>query len=1020
MWIATGLAGLAVAAVLGAGSRQAAAQATPAAPLKVPRLIFAQYRYDYQGDPRKKVPFTGVRTATGQSLLTNHPWESVGPWMSYDRAQWHKNQLQLMAAAGVDIALPIYRGDARSRRGFAIKGLDVLSQGLKELRSEGLRPLLSAREYPLIGLCLDLGGLADAYGGPVDLRDPDVQRSLYGMIRDFYTHIPVEFRATIQMPLARLGQDAWRRPPAGDQPLGTAYVVRLINDAAVKGADSAFITAVGDRFEREFGARLVWIGTPAMRERASALDAVSPYPAGVRQAETMDDGWITTGSLGPGYDDSGASFATDIRSRENGNQAVQDFRRLSRNQPDWLILDSWNNYPQGSDFAPSLEYGLLYRDLLRGALYQFKGTADYAATVMRVNLPRVMSSGPIYQVEVAVQNSGTVDWDPLSGITVSYRWFRDDKQIGEPGAATPVAGHVRGETRTYMVGVAGPLVDSKPAAPGNYTLEINLNRRVGDEVVWFEPQDTYPCRVPVVVGNAEAGRPTWIGSTLTAMMRSGAAYPTEVRVRNDGTETWKKGEVSVGYRWRRISTYLKGGSADGDEVVGEGKRVPLEADVTPGRLITVGTDVVAAAADGKPLTPRGIEDDWRYVLEWEVYATDHRLADRGGATLRESVDVLDRDPGPSFLGCSLTSELVAGRAERITVGLRNVGPEIWVKGRDKIAVHWFYYDGTEASWNDDFLPLPDDVPAFSQIKIEVPIDRGLKLPVDTDKKKKPDKNAPKFKTETVIRDAILRDVPVRVPYYFGPMFCVFDFVFDGVNASSGGINRGNDLLVIPVNVYSPTFTPLPVSQFYNVDGISPDIDRNDGSIDGRGNTLPAESLPPYVARPSVGAFGPANNPLYPSGLWSRPLNDFEGSRACFIYPNKNNGIPNMIRCEGQTVAFAGLARTGVHLLALATDENVVGEVTLRYADGSSELKNLSVTHWNEPPKHGERIAFSTPHRHTRTGDDPMTRCYVNHYTLQVDRLKQLVGISLPRSPAIKVLAITLESATLRANPGLGQ
>src|SRR3712207_7843437 len=46
------------------------------------------------------------------------------------------------------------------------------------------------REYPQIGMALDLAGLQAQYGGPVDLKDPDVQKSLYGMVRDFYLHVP--------------------------------------------------------------------------------------------------------------------------------------------------------------------------------------------------------------------------------------------------------------------------------------------------------------------------------------------------------------------------------------------------------------------------------------------------------------------------------------------------------------------------------------------------------------------------------------------------------------------------------------------------------------------------------------------------------------------------------------------------------------------------------------------------------------------------------------------------------------
>ncbi len=982
------------------------------------RLVFATYHYDYQGDPRKPVPFQGVRAKNGLSLLTNHPWESAGPWLSFDRAQWHKNHFQLMAAGGVDVALAVYKGDRASRQAYAIKGLDVMTQGLKELRSEGLGPFTQSREFPQIALALDLQGLADQYGGPVDLKDADVQRSLYGMVRDFYTHVPEEFRATVQLPASRLVGDPVKTLGPSNTPAGTAYVVRLMGDAAVKDANASVLTNVGTRFAREFGARLVWVGTPALQAKVGTFDAVSPYPGATQPSVINTEGWITTGAYGPGYDDGAQGPATQIRPRENGNQTVLDFRRIHNDSPNWLFIDSWNGFGRGTDIAPSLEYGLLYRDLVRGALYQYKGSSDYAATIFKANTPRVMQPGAIYQVDAVVQNSGSADWDAFNGAALSYRWLRNGKPVGDPGSSVPSNGQARGESKTYLIGVTSPIKEGKPEPAGEYELEFNLNRRVGDELVWFDPDSTSAFRVPVTVGNAPSARPTFVSSTMTTMGRRGATYPAEVRLRNDGSDTWKKGEVSLGYRWRKVSTYLKGGAPDSDVVVAEGKRIPLEADVAPGRLITVEAPVSIAGADTTPLPTWSAKDDWCYLLEWDVYLGGKYLSTTGGSVYREAVEVVDRDAGAQFLGCSLPSELVAGRTEKVTVGLRNAGPEAWIKDRDKVVVHWYYMDGTEASWNDDTLPLPEDVPPFSRVQVQVPVDSGLKVPGAEEPKKKRDKNAPKFKTETIVRDAVLREVPVRVPYYFGPMYCVFDFQHDGMNASTGTSTKGNDVLVIPVNVYSPTFTPLPVAALYNLDGVSPDVDRGDGSIDGRGNTLPAEFLPPFVNRPSVGV-GPgglAQNPLYPSGLWARPLNDFDGPRACFVYPNKQSGQPNLIQCAGQQIPVPPLPRTAVHVMALSTEEDVAGEFILTYADGTVDRKKVTFTHWNFAPKHGEWIAFSTPHRHTRAGDDPTTRCYINHYVVPVDRLKQLVQVELPRNPAVKIMAITLESSGLRAMP----
>ncbi|MGV3724422.1 MAG: hypothetical protein ACO1SX_26310, partial [Actinomycetota bacterium] len=540
-------------------------------------------------------------------------------------------------------------------------------------------------------------------------------------------------------------------------------------------------------------------------------------------------------------------------------------------------------------------------------------------------------------------------------------------------------------------------------------------RRVGNDVVWFDEAGTTPFRAPVTVGAPPASRPFWVNSTLPTLMKRDAAYPATVRIRNDGSDTWKKGTVSLGYRWRKVSTYLKGGAADSDTVIGEGKRVALAADVGPGRLISVNVPVSTTDDKGKALLTWSPQEDWGYVLEWDVHDGKQFLSAAGGDTFRETVEVVDRDPAPSFLGCNLSAELVAGRTDKITVGLVNNGPEPWKKDRDKVAVHWYYMDGTEASWNDNLLPLQEDVAPFSLVEEEVDDEKIEKLFGQPDEKKKR-KKGEKGKThkEMVVRPTVLRDVPVRVPYYFGPMYCVFDFQHDGLNASTSPSSKGNDILVIPVNVYSPTFTPLPIMAYYNVDGMSQDVDRGDADIDGRGNSLPAEFLPPYVPRPAVGV-GPAPSPLYPSGLWHKPLNDINSSRVCFLYPAKNNQTPNLVACQGQKIQFGGLERSAVHVLALSTEENVPAEFTLLYGDGTSERKKLTFTHWNELPKHGERVAFAAPHRHTAAGDDPSTRCYLNHYTLPTERLKPLIGIELPRSPAIKIMAITLESAGLRAN-----
>jgi hypothetical protein len=1018
---------------LTAGVPGARAQGASAAAARLPvtqRLVFGHYYYSFQGDPRKPVTPRGVRDRQGLSQMTHHPWESVGPWMSFDRAQWHKNQFQMMAAGGIDVALAVYRGDRASRRAYALKGLDVLTQGLKELRAESKGALMKAREFPQIGLALDLTGLSEQYGGPVDLTLPDVQRDLYGMVRDFYLHIPEEFRATVQLPPSRLATvlaSSGARPAqplqvaGANTPQGAAYVVRLIGDSAVKNADASVLGYVNRRFAQEFGTRLVWVGTPALKARIAGLDAVAPYPAADRPAVLNSDGWIRTGSFGPGHDDSWRGKDAVIRPRENGQQTIVDFRKILDASPDWVFIDSWNGYGQGSDIAPTLEYGLLYRDLVRAGVLQFKQSGEYAADVLKAAAPRMIQPRTLYQVDVVVQNSGTVDWDPLSNISLTYRWLKNGKPIGDPTSQVAAKGHVRGESRAYVLGVAAPMEQGRPVAGGAYELEISMVRRSGKETKAFEQGDRPPFRIPVTVGEASPSRGYWVSSTMHTLTRRGATYPARIRVRNDGSDTWKRGVAALAHRWRKVSTHLKGASEDGDTVVAEGARTLITRDVEPGEILDMEVPVTTSDSQGAPLQTWSSQEDWVYVLEWDLHDGQRLLSQAGGNTYREPVEVLDRDPAPYFVGCNLGSDLVAGRTEKITIGLVNNGPDVWKRDREKVIVHWYYMDGTEAAWNDDSLPLDRDVVPFSRVETLVPVDPDEEPEMKPDGKKgdkgkreKAGREKRKARKELLVQPTVLRDVPVRVPYYFGPMYCVFDFSQDGLLASTSSASKGNDILVVPVNIFSPTFTPLPIQAYYNVDGVSPDVDRADGDIDGQGNSLPAEVLPPYVPRPSVGE-NPAVNAIYPSGLWVRPLNDLEGSRACFIYPNKNNKTPNMIRSEGQQLQFPGQPRSAVHILAVCTEEDVSADFLLTYADGSSEKKRYTFTHWNQAPKHGERVGFSTAHRHTVRGDDAATRCYVNHYVIATDRLKPLIGVELPRLPALKVVAITLEASTLGTN-----
>ena len=79
---------------------------------------------------------------------------------------------------------------------------------------------------------------------------------------------------------------------------------------------------------------------------------------------------MTTGRSGPG-----SGFA---RSRDGGDYYRQCWQAAIASKPQWVVINSFNEWPEGSYIEPSQAYGSLYLDLTRDLSARFKG-ADFAA-----------------------------------------------------------------------------------------------------------------------------------------------------------------------------------------------------------------------------------------------------------------------------------------------------------------------------------------------------------------------------------------------------------------------------------------------------------------------------------------------------------------------------------------------------------------------------------------------------------------------------------------------------------------
>lgn len=918
------------------------------------KLSLTHYFYWYQADPRKEAPFTHVRHEDGTSAITDHPLRGVGPWFSSDRVQWHKDELSDVRNAGIDIIIPVYWGSAAQRREFASKGLNCMVQALKELKAEG-------KSYPLVGMFFDTSAMWVQYGEKPDLRQDEVKETFYGMIKDFFLNVPEEFRAVVQVP-----------PEKGGYP---AYIVVLYAGEWFSDMDSTFVEYCNKRFAEDFGGRrLVWIANAAFRPKAAVMDGYTNYGAGLG-VQFDDTGWIDIAGVGAGYDDTAVrGRTTPIRSRMGGNTYKLDWDTVIGKSPDWVIVDGWNELHEGSDICASAEYGDRYIGLTRINMLRFNGLRDYDAKFLKHDTPSVLVPGAMYQVTLTVKNAGTKPWYPGQGIYLAGRWFKDGALYMDTDVRLPIQETVlAGQVITKTVGIRITDRAGNPMPEGDYELRWEL---VKGRDEWFSNAGDTPLCVPVkLAANASPGF-TLVSSTAPTLMKSGATYGVALRIRNDGPSVWKGSTAKVGYRWYRVSVHLGRDSEDRAELIGANESAfTLPADVQPGRIADVVLPVATVTSDGTPLPVWTQDALWTYVLKWDVFDGEKWLGAAGVGSSSEAVKVTSTDYGPRFVSSTTPEEMPAGKRQNVTVTLENTGPDVWTKADFSVGYHWYYLDGTEALWDGGKFPLPSDVQPGKQVTVKA---------------------------------------TVTPPSFDGRYFLVWDLAHQDTWSSTTAITRGSDILVVPVKVTKGRLVALDLTGQLDTDVVTFDTNRSDGDADGAGGTLPGE-------------FMPLPGDWTPCGIWATTGTKIEGQpapifelgaqgshqssqplrRISFMYPPKADGAKNAISCNGQTIEFKPGRYAAIHLLVLAS-RNVTAEIGIGY--DQVRTSSIVLPGWGEKPAGSLHPALAVLHRHTPQGDQRDLPSYLAHVEIAADPVKEARAIILPKEPALKILAVTLEKA----------
>ncbi|MBI3270875.1 MAG: hypothetical protein HYZ53_17875 [Planctomycetes bacterium] len=291
------------------------ASALPASLSLRGRTVAAYYFYWYDDATQAHVV-----DPDGTDALQDHPARRKG--FSYADPAWHFRELSDLREAGIDLVLPVFWGVPGRHDDWNFVGLRALVAALDRLA-----------DPPRVGLFYDTTTLQG-----IDLTAEDGRLRFYRTVRDFYSMIP----------------------PAHWARLDGKPLVWLYSSHFPKAVDAGAFARLREALKTDFaGLDVFVIGDPgwARRARASVLDATYDWGAALGGPRIHP----VVAAVGPGYDDSAVpGRRTPKRDREGGRFYERGWRRVLRSDAAIAVVETWNEFHEGTDVCESREYGRAY------------------------------------------------------------------------------------------------------------------------------------------------------------------------------------------------------------------------------------------------------------------------------------------------------------------------------------------------------------------------------------------------------------------------------------------------------------------------------------------------------------------------------------------------------------------------------------------------------------------------------------------------------------------------------------
>jgi uncharacterized protein (TIGR03437 family) len=263
--------------------------------------------------------------------VTLHPPDSYLPTFTYENPAFFQRELSDMAAAGIDIALPVFWADPPGTDSlWSIPGLKSMVVAEQLMAQAGQRA-------PKIGMFADITSLQLANGGSQpDLRTSAGKSLFYATFHTFFDIVPKQLWAMID-----------------GRPIVVLY------GALVAGYDQSTFDYIAQQFQKDFGT------TPYIIRHLTWLNvttdaAYAGWPTAYSAAFVSDVATVL-----PGHDNYGVIEMEKkpiVIDRNCGDLYQQQWDQVVAHGARLVLIEDWNELFEGTGISATKEYGRRYID----------------------------------------------------------------------------------------------------------------------------------------------------------------------------------------------------------------------------------------------------------------------------------------------------------------------------------------------------------------------------------------------------------------------------------------------------------------------------------------------------------------------------------------------------------------------------------------------------------------------------------------------------------------------------------